>query len=246
MIKSINIVILAISIAIFFNNLIIPVKTYTNNEIVYVKIETTEVKQPEVIAVVKNNESIIKQPEVIVVVKNNESIKQNINLNNNTNEFYKINCIKEFVMDRIKIFEGLSLIKYPDSVTGDPLQGYGRNVSKRNTPDIITKDIADKWLSEDIEKCMRHLDEYVIWWRTLDNIRQVAMLDLCYNMGIQKLLTFKNFIFNMENGNYEIAANELMYNNDGKRTRYSRQVGVRAREISNAIQSGIWIKFKLT
>lgn len=150
-----------------------------------------------------------------------------------------------FIGNRIKAFEGFSSTKYKCSVSGVLLQGYGKSIGKNKTPSRISKATASNWLHDDITKCENQLDQYLPWWRELSPVRQAAMIDLTYNMGIFKLLKFKNFLKNMEQGNYTKAKKCLLTGKDGKsKSKYYKQVGIRAIEVSTAIATDAWIHMK--
>ncbi len=159
---------------------------------------------------------------------------------NNLNKYtvvYNNEITTEFIHSRISKFEGFRSYKYKDSVSGIILQGYGKHITF-HTPNKISKNIADKWLHDDIAKCEKLLDEHLPWWKDLSNVRKAAMIDLTYNMGINKLKTFKNFLSCMENGEYQKASKHLM------KSRYGKQVGIRAKELSTAIKYNKWYCMK--
>ena len=102
----------------------------------------------------------------------------------------------------------------------------------------ISKATANKWLSADLIKCEKKLDTHLPWWRNVSVVRQAALLDMTYNMGIDKLKTFKQFLHHMQKQNYTQASRCL----DG--SRWSKQVGVRSREIRHAIKHDKWVAMK--
>ena len=152
---------------------------------------------------------------------------------------------QQYVQERIKLFEGFKPNKHKCSVSGVILQGYGRSIQNRKTPSHISVSTANAWLKEDIANCAEQLDMYLPWWRNLSTVRQTAMLDLTYNLGIFKLMQFKNFLAAMEHGKYHAAKDHLLSGKKGKgKSKYSQQVGIRAIEVANAIGTGIWEPMK--
>ena len=148
-----------------------------------------------------------------------------------------------FIAERIKLFEGFRATRYRDSVCPHVwLQGYGRSI-RGHTPAKISRATADGWLMYDLTKCRRHLDQYMPWWRSLSPIRQAVMLDLTYNLGIDKLRKFKKFLSCMQCGEYT-SASACLVGTKHRRTSYARQVGVRSREISHAIMHNEWKHIK--
>ena len=152
-----------------------------------------------------------------------------------------IDDVHTFIAERIKLFEGFSPVRYRCS-SGIMLQVYGKYV--KHSPSRISRQTADRWLRQDIRTCVKQLDEQLPWWRELSTVRQAALIDLTYNMGIYKVLKFKKFLTHMRQGRYELASKELMRDRQGRKSRYARQVGIRAVEISHAISSDVWVPLK--
>lgn len=151
----------------------------------------------------------------------------------------------EFIKDRIKLFEGFSPKKYKCAVSGTTLQGYGKSIGKKKTSSKISEHTASSWLHDDIVRCTDDLDKYLPWWRDLSTVRQAAMIDLTYNMGIHKLMKFTNFLKSMEKGNFKKAKKYLLTSSNGKsKSKYYTQVGIRAVEVSSAIATDVWDHMK--
>lgn len=125
--------------------------------------------------------------------------------------------------------------------------GVGRNLeSNPLTPrekhvvgDIskgITLDKIIYLLNNDIKRCQKELSQNISWFYQLDDERQYALLDMCFNMGIKKLLGFKRMLGAMFIGDYRGAAKECML------SKYARDVGKRAERIARLIELGVWVK----
>jgi lysozyme len=121
--------------------------------------------------------------------------------------------------------EGLRLKLFRDT-RGNWLIGYGRNLKSRG----ISGDEAMILLQNDILACQDDLDKHLPWWRRLSDLRQMAMLSLCYNLGIYGLKDFKAALKSMEAGRYREAARQFMA------SKWARQVGHRARRITHIIE----------
>ena len=63
-------------------------------------------------------------------------------------------------------------------------------------------------------------------------VRQDAMINMCFNLGMTRLLGFKKALARMAEANYEYAANEFLD------SLWARQVGNRADEIADMILTG--------
>lgn len=123
--------------------------------------------------------------------------------------------------------EGLRLKPYTDT-TGHVTIGVGRNLDGRG----ISEAEAFALLDNDIERCEAELDANLPWWRKMSEVRQRVLLDMCFNLGITKLLEFKNTLRNMELRRYRVAAEGML---DSK---WARQVGRRATNLAAMMRSG--------
>lgn len=123
--------------------------------------------------------------------------------------------------------EGLRLKVYRCSA-GYLTVGVGRNLETRG----ITAAEADLLLDNDIALCERLLEEQFAWYADLDAVRQRALVDLCFNLGMPTLLEFKRALAALAKGDYETAGKEF------RRSQWYRQVGVRGPAIVGMVISG--------
>ena len=123
--------------------------------------------------------------------------------------------------------EKLCLKPYLDSV-GKTTIGIGRNLTDRG----ISEDEATYLLANDIAEVLQELDRQLGWWRTMNEPRQRVLANMCFNMGIGTLMTFKNTLFNMREGNYTLAASGM------RDSRWYTQVGVRAERLAVMMETG--------
>ncbi|MBQ7659415.1 MAG: glycoside hydrolase family protein [Alphaproteobacteria bacterium] len=125
--------------------------------------------------------------------------------------------------------------------------GIGRNLEtnpltakeKEVVGDIshgITLDKALYLLRNDVKRCEKELSDNISWFYQLDDERQYALLDMCFNMGIKKLLGFKRMLGAMFIGDFRGAAKECLM------SKYARDVGKRAKRIATLIETEIWAK----
>jgi len=63
-------------------------------------------------------------------------------------------------------------------------------------------------------------------------VRQDAMVNLLFNLGMTRLMGFKNALSAMERADYQAAADEFMD------SRWAQQVGNRADEVCEMIRTG--------
>lgn len=122
--------------------------------------------------------------------------------------------------------EGLRLQPYLDTV-GKWTIGVGRNLSDNG----ISESEALLMLRNDIATAERELMSQS-WFNALDAVRKDVMINMCFNIGLTRLLGFKNMIAALTVHDYDKAATEML---DSK---WARQVGNRAIELSNIMRSG--------
>jgi len=103
----------------------------------------------------------------------------------------------------------------------------------RNLEDVgLSEAEIDYLLENDITRTEDLLDDYMSWWRDLDSIRQEAMVNFVFNVGIGTAMKFKNAMAALEAHDYDTAANEMMDSN------WAKQVGNRAIEVTEMIRTG--------
>ena len=128
------------------------------------------------------------------------------------------------IEEMLKRDEGRSLKLYRDTDRNWSI-GYGRNITARG----ISEAEALFMLQNDIRACQLELDTHLKWWRLLNAPRQMAMLSLCYNLGIMGLKGFKASLAAMEAGRYKDAARQFLH------SKWADQVGHRAGRIAALI-----------
>ena len=127
-------------------------------------------------------------------------------------------------------YEGLNLHLYT-CPTGHLTIGYGHNLGNG-----ISLQAALFILQEDMQNAQNAVRKAWSWWVQLNEVRQFVLVDMCFNMGLTKLRTFKKFLSAMERGDYHAAANEMLA------SRWAVQVGHRARELAKMMQTGEYLK----
>jgi lysozyme len=116
---------------------------------------------------------------------------------------------------------------YKDSV-GKLTIGVGRNLDDVG----ISEDEAMLLLDNDLLGVFTDLDRYCPWWRRMTEARQMVLADMCFNMGISRLMGFMKTLSAMQGGRYEVAAVEML---DSK---WATQVGKRATTLSEMMKEG--------
>ena len=125
--------------------------------------------------------------------------------------------------------EGVRLRAYTDT-TGNITIGVGRNLSTTG----ISLAEAETLLSNDIQRTTIGLEKSLSWFSSLDNVRRGVLLNMAFNIGVEGLLEFKQFLGYIEAGNWQAAANDMLS------TAWAREVGDRAMRLATQLTSGEW------
>lgn len=142
--------------------------------------------------------------------------------------------------EQLKRDEDLRLVVYDDAtgkaivpgtvVKGSPTIGVGRNLSSKG----LTKDEAEYLLANDISEVKIALAQALPWTTSLDDARRGVLLNLSFNMGIAKVLQFKNTLALVQQEKYAEAAVEMLDST------WAHQVGDRAKRLSDQMRDGMW------
>lgn len=133
---------------------------------------------------------------------------------------------RQLLRSQLERHEGLRLKPYRDTV-GKLTIGYGRNLEDVG----ISRDEADFMLDNDIDQVERQL-ETVDEYRDLDAVRQAVIANMAFNLGFAGLMGFKNMWAAIGRRDWESASEEML------NSKWARQVGVRAVELSEIMQTG--------
>tara|TARA_R100001244_G_scaffold129090_1_gene100294 strand:+ start:58 stop:480 length:423 start_codon:yes stop_codon:yes gene_type:complete len=132
----------------------------------------------------------------------------------------------------LKVHEGVETYAYKCSENKTTI-GVGRNVDKAGGLGL-SDDEVDYLLQNDINRVILELNSEYDWFSDLDDIRQDAMIDISFNLGQTRLRAFKNALAAMSEGDWDEAADQFMD------SRWSEQVGVRAKNLTEMIRSGAY------
>jgi len=103
----------------------------------------------------------------------------------------------------------------------------------RNLEDVgLSEEEIDMLLLNDIVRTKELMDDYIPWHSDLDEIRQEALINFVFNVGIGTTMKFKNAMAALEEHDYDTAATEMLDSN------WAKQVGSRAIEITQMIKTG--------
>ena len=134
------------------------------------------------------------------------------------------------LIEMLKRHEGLRLKPYK-CTAGKLSIGYGRNLEDMGISEVE----AMVMLRNDIEQCYEELSVFS-WFEDLDQVRQEALINMLYNLGLPTFLQFKKTLKFVAEGKYSQAAAEML---DSK---WATQVGDRANELAYMMETGDYLK----
>lgn len=97
----------------------------------------------------------------------------------------------------------------------------------------ITKNAAYMILRNDINLCLADLKKLGFWYY-LDNERQYALLDMCFQLGFQGLSKFKKMLEAIRVKDYAEAEKQCLT------SEYAKQTPKRAQRIARLLKSARW------
>ena len=128
---------------------------------------------------------------------------------------------------QLEIDEGKRARIYTDTV-GKVTGGVGRNLTDR----AFSEDEIALMLKNDIAIVERDLDRALPWWREMTEARQNVVANMCFNLGITRLMQFVNTLTLIRARRYDAAAAEML------NSTWARQVGARATRLADLMRKG--------
>ena len=126
--------------------------------------------------------------------------------------------------------EGRIPYAYQDSL-GYWTCGVGFLIDHRKGAEIPNQ-VIDYWLDYNITGLMIDLNVQIPWWTGLDDVRQMVLVNMAYNMGVDGLMEFKKMLAALRAGNDNTAADEML------NSTWAGQVGDRATRLANMMRTG--------
>lgn len=130
------------------------------------------------------------------------------------------------LVDWIKYHEGYRRYVY-ECTEGVQTVAYGRNLETVG----ISPEEAEYLLNNDVVRCVEQLERY-IWFTNQPRGIKDALINMCFNLGITRLLNFKKMIAALAMKDYTTAAKEAL---DSK---WAHQVPSRAKDVACMIREG--------
>lgn len=109
--------------------------------------------------------------------------------------------------------EGVEYKPYKDT-KGIDTTGVGHNLQASPLPAgwsyPLTDEQVNVLLTQDIQNVFADLDHNLPWWTDLNDVRQRVLANMAFNLGITKLLGFKNTLAAMRQGKYKDASSGML------------------------------------
>ena len=134
---------------------------------------------------------------------------------------------RQKIISELKRDEGVRTHVYLCSAGAQTI-GVGRNLDANG----ISEDEIDYLLMNDIRSCVSDLKLNFSFYNGLDGTRKRVLINMCFNLGITRLLKFKKFIRALEDNDYETASVEMMD------SLWAKQVGPRAERLRDLMKYG--------
>lgn len=128
--------------------------------------------------------------------------------------------------------EGRVRHAYQDSL-GYWTIGVGHLIDKRKGGGL-PEEFIDALLDYDIHKHAAPLYDKLPWLSSLDEVRQIVLLDMAVNLGVDGLLKWKNTLDDVQHGRYKQAAQRM------RGSLWARQVKTRATRLAKMMETGQW------
>lgn len=132
--------------------------------------------------------------------------------------------------ERLKVYDdktGIAITR-GTKVAGHPTIGVGRSLDSNG----ITEAESRYLLLNDIANIEIQLTKRLSWFNALDDIRQRALINMAFNLGVDGLLSFATFIGFLSDKQWVKACSDL------ESTDWYREVGPRAVRICKMISTG--------
>ena len=132
--------------------------------------------------------------------------------------------------DQLAKHEGVKRFAYK-CPAGKWTIGIGRNIDEDGGLGLSDAEIYTL-LTNDIRRTEEELSNSFRFFNDLDRVRKDAMINICFNIGLTRLRSFREALREMEAKNYSEAAVEFLD------SLWASQVGQRALDVTYMIQHG--------
>jgi lysozyme len=129
---------------------------------------------------------------------------------------------------QLRRHEGWKLKPYRDT-TGKLTIGCGRNLDDVGLSDDEVQLLLDHDITRVWQECVANIEGF----GALDDVRQHVLLDMCFNLGLSRLLHFVKLLAAVARRDFDDAAREMLD------SRWATQVGDRAQTLAQMMRTGV-------
>jgi len=138
-----------------------------------------------------------------------------------------MDAFEQAVNAMLSLHEGRRRMMYK-CTAGYNTIGVGHNLDANP----ISERAIDVIFADDLASVESNLTRVLPWWRQEAPARQAALIDLCFNLGVVRLLAFRNTLGAWQKKDYAGAASGLMD------SLWYKQVGTRGPRIVTMVRTG--------
>jgi lysozyme len=140
------------------------------------------------------------------------------------------------LIEELRHDEGVRYWPYHDT-KGILTTGGGHNMEAHPLPPYcafpLSDAMVDRLLADDLQSVYDDLNGNLPWWTDLSDVRQRVLCNMCFNLGIGKLLGFRNTLAFMRQGKYDAAADGML------KSAWASQVKGRATRLADMMRKGV-------
>jgi len=136
------------------------------------------------------------------------------------------------IEDQLRRDEGERLSAYQDHL-GYWTIGIGRLIDSRRGGGIST-DESTMLLRNDIARVRVELLQRLPWFVHLDSVRQGALMNMAFQLGINGLMAFQDTLGKVQTGDYAVAADKML------QSKWATQTPERANRLAKQMREGTW------
>ena len=143
--------------------------------------------------------------------------------------------IEPELVDQIKQDEGLRLTAYWDPIGKVWTVGYGHTGPDVTEGTVWTLAQAEAALAEDLNTAADEVDRAFPWAEGMGVVRWSVLVNMAFNMGLERLQEFHMALAAMQSGDFETAATQML------NSLWASQVGDRAKRLAQQMASNEWV-----
>jgi lysozyme len=134
-----------------------------------------------------------------------------------------------------------------DICLGTPTIGWGHTGADVKPGMVITPEEAERLFQldkteaiKDAAAALRFIVDSPDRWYSMGEVRQAALVDMAFNLGLRRLAGFRKMLEAIVRGDWQAASDEVLYRVKPEPSKWKRQVGRRADRDALMFLTGQW------